>query len=452
MPMIIIVSEVSIVVVIALLLFLVEPEISIIALISLGIGMGLFYMLLHKTLRKMGEQLQFSHGKVIQQVNQGLGSIKEAKILCRESYFLGEYSRYLHDQFRALHYHQVVTQSPRFVIELLTVILIFSVVIYLLLEGRDSQEVVATLSFLGIAAVRLMPSMVRITSSLASIRLRIPALNETYKGLRVYRELFATASSTEKDSKTSPFPVFSNQIELQKLDFTYEGASTPALNQLSLTIPHRKSVGFVGPSGAGKSTIVDIILGLLKADSGGVLVDGCDIHLDLDSWRRQIGYVPQSIYLIDDTIRANVAFGPSDDGDSEHRVWESLALAQLDDFVRGLPQGLDTIVGETGVRFSGGQRQRIGIARALYRNPQVLILDEATSALDNETERAFVQSIQKLGGKKTVILIAHRLSTVQHCDTIYFLSSGEICASGTYDQLLRDSAEFRQMAQIEGDE
>ena len=207
-------------------------------------------------------------------------------------------------------------------------------------------------------------------------------------------------------------------------------------------------ISVVGSSGAGKTTAIDLILGLLKPVVGEVLVDGMDIHRSLLSWQRQIGYVPQSIYLIDDSLRNNVAFGVKRELINDEMVWKALRLAQLESFVSELPQNLDTLVGENGVRFSGGQRQRIGIARALYHEPQVLIMDEATAALDNETERAFMESIEVLSGEKTIILIAHRITTVKNCDIVFFLNNGQLITSGTYDFLLSTNADFRQMAQV----
>jgi len=203
----------------------------------------------------------------------------------------------------------------------------------------------------------------------------------------------------------------------------------------------------VGESGAGKSTALSLISGILKPTNGDVLVDGKDIHRGLFSWQQQIGYVPQSIYILDDTVRNNVAFGLKDDCISEEKTWEVLRLAQLDSFVKELPNGLDTLIGENGVRFSGGQRQRIGIARALYSEPQVLIMDEATAALDNETERAFIDDVGSLRRKCTIIWTAHRITSIKNCDIIFFIKHGRMIASGTYDSLLSESVEFRQMVQ-----
>ncbi len=219
-----------------------------------------------------------------------------------------------------------------------------------------------------------------------------------------------------------------------------------ALADVSLTIPRFASVGFVGPSGAGKTTIVDVLLGLLTPTGGRVTVDGTDIQTCLPRWQRQIGYIPQTIFLTDDTVRRNVAFGMEDAEIDDAAVWSAIDAAQLRELVESLPEGLDSHVGERGVRLSGGQRQRIGIARALYHRPAVLVMDEATSALDTQTERQFVEALNALQGEHTVVVIAHRLSTVRHCDRLFLLERGRVAAEGTYDELLDTSATFRAMA------
>lgn len=233
-----------------------------------------------------------------------------------------------------------------------------------------------------------------------------------------------------------------------KVSYTYPNAAESALVEVSLAIPHGAAVGFVGPSGAGKSTIVDVILGLLTPQEGVVTVDDIDIQHRMPSWQRKIGYIPQFIYLTDSTIRRNIAFGRHDKEIDDALVWEAVDAAQLRELVESLPEGLDTIVGERGVRLSGGQRQRIGIARALYHKPEVLVMDEATSALDNQTERFIVEALESIRGRHTMIVIAHRLSTVENCDTLYMLDKGRLVAQGTYDELLASSPAFARMAGV----
>jgi len=232
---------------------------------------------------------------------------------------------------------------------------------------------------------------------------------------------------------------------LRHVSYRYPDAHELALRDISLTIPQGHMIAMVGPSGAGKTTLADILLGLLTPERGEVLVDGVDIHQDLPAWQRRIGYIPQSVYLLDDTLRRNVAFALPDELIDDRQVWSALRAAQLADLVGVLPEGLDTRLGERGVRLSGGQRQRVGIARALYHDPPVLMLDEATSAVDNETEHAIIQAIARLSGDKTVIIIAHRLSTVKGCATLVFLKEGQILAAAAYDALLATNREFQRM-------
>ncbi|MBF0512294.1 MAG: ATP-binding cassette domain-containing protein [Candidatus Omnitrophica bacterium] len=234
---------------------------------------------------------------------------------------------------------------------------------------------------------------------------------------------------------------------MKDVSFSYENAKSNAVTSVSLAIGKNTTVGMVGSSGAGKSTTVDIILGLLSPSSGNVFVDGMDIRHHLRAWQSKIGYIPQMIYLCDDTIKSNIGFGLDEKEIDEAKVWEALRLAQLEEFVRGLPLGINTVIGERGIRLSGGQRQRISIARALYHDPEILVMDEATAALDNETERDFMEALGGLSGGKTIIIIAHRLTTVQACDKIFFLKEGRLMAQGTYQELLQNCPQFRDMAQ-----
>jgi ATP-binding cassette subfamily C protein len=298
------------------------------------------------------------------------------------------------------------------------------------------------LSLFALVAVRLMPSLNRISAAGASIRYNSHYLNDLYDNLLSCEQM---AGPPQSEERIVPIH-FEKGIELRGVTFFYEGAQKPAVDHVSFFIPKNQSIGFVGTSGAGKSTAIDIILGLLDPTEGSVLVDGRDIHEYIRSWQRQIGYIPQAIYLADDTIKSNVAFGLKTEEIREENVWQALRLAQLEDFVRSLPDQLETMIGERGIRLSGGQRQRIGIARALYNNPEILVMDEATSALDNETEQGFMEALSGLAGDKTILIIAHRLTTVQHCDKILFLKDGRLLGEGNYRALLETCPEFCRMA------
>jgi len=337
----------------------------------------------------------------------------------------------------------VLGYSTRFIVETVTITLVLGVVLTLLTLGRNPGSILATFSLFAVAAIRLMPTVNRFVAALIQIRFGIPSLDEIHAHLNECEKFVTHTSEIKHEEKMT----FENQIELRDISFRHDESEKLSLDSIMLSIPKRATVGFVGPSGAGKTTIVDIIIGLSKPLAGKVLVDGKDIHESIFSWQNQIGYIPQSIYLLDDTVRNNVAFGLPEDSIDDKKVWNALKLAQLDEFVKSKEKGLDTMVGENGVRVSGGQRQRIGIARALYFEPHVLVMDEATGALDNETERVLMGSIETLGRQKTIIIIAHRLTTVKNCDMIFYLDQGRLMASGPYESLIEKSSEFRQLAQ-----
>ena len=279
-----------------------------------------------------------------------------------------------------------------------------------------------------VAAFRVMPSANRVLSGIQSVLFSLPAIETLHSQLSLLSPIPAMQQGV-------PMP-FENNLEINQVSFRYPSVEAQSLSGVSLVIPRGTSVGFIGGSGGGKSTLVDIILGLLTPASGTVRVDGLDIQASLRGWQDQIGYVPQSIYLTDDTLRRNIAFGLSADKIDEAAVLRTIRAAQLEQFVADLPKGLDTMVGERGICLSGGQRQRIGIARALYHNPAMLVLDEATSALDSATERAVMQAVSALKGNKTIIIVAHRLSTVEHCDRLYQLEMGRVVKEGSACEML----------------
>jgi len=295
-------------------------------------------------------------------------------------------------------------------------------------QGRPLDTVLPTLGLFAAGAFRVMPSANRLISAAQGMQGTAAAVD------LVYEEYKATRPPAPGPVQ-NPIAPLRTSITLENIRFSYPNAPRPALQGVTLEIQQGESIGFIGPSGAGKSTLVDILLGLLPPDAGAVRCDGSDIQGDLRGWQKQLGYVPQSIYLADDTIRHNVALGVPAGEIDETALRRAIRAAQLEDFVAGLPEGLDTIVGERGVRLSGGQRQRIGIARALYHDPPILLLDEATSALDTETETGVMQAVEALHGSKTIITIAHRLSTVAHCNRVYRMAGGQVVASGRLEDV-----------------
>jgi ATP-binding cassette subfamily C protein len=419
----------------------------VLTFVAMGVlagGLMVYFYFLKDNLHRWGE-INTHHAALLwQQINQGFGSIKESKLLGKELFFVDSYYYHAQQMVKQESKSELVIKSPKLFIETTVVALVMTSMAICLLSGQAPSSVFATISVFALVTLRLMPSLNRISSSWGGLKFFMPSFNLIYDDLISCEKL----ESRQRERISGAPLVFDREIRMDDVVFYYEKAKTPALDHVSLTILKNSVVGFVGPSGAGKTTAVDIILGLLEPSSGKILVDGADIHTHLRSWQMTIGYIPQIIYLCDDTIRNNVAFGLEQQEISDERVWQSLRLAQLDEFVRSLPQGIETTVGERGVRLSGGQRQRIGIARALYHDPRVLVMDEATAALDNETERLFMSALFNLSKERTIIIIAHRLTTVQQCDKIFLLKEGRLISEGRYSELSDISPEFRKMAGV----
>ena len=442
-PMMVFFSEATLGLAVFVLLAWVDLLSTLVILAVLALLGGVYYLATRKKLTTLGELSKLHNGKTIQHVNQGLGSIKEVKILGQELFFDTLFSKHLFKFLHSNRRYQIISQSFRFFIESLMVILVFGGMSFFLISGEDINNILVIFTVFAVGIVRLVPCANRITWAIATIRFGIPSMEEVVAQIKISENILANL----RDEKFSKKMKFEDRIELKSVTYLYENAPNPSCESVSLSISKNSCVGLVGSTGAGKTTLSNLLTGLLNPLKGEVLVDGQNIQSELRSWQQQIGYVPQSIYLMDDTIKGNVAFGVNHENVKEDKVWEALKLAQVDDFVRGLPNQLGTVVGENGVRLSGGQRQRIGIARALYRDPQLLVLDEATAALDNETERALMDAIETLSGKKTIILIAHRLTTVKRCDVVFYLDNGQLIDSGTHESLLRENADFRKMAQ-----
>lgn len=414
------------------LLLVVEPLGALIVVTVTGLAAWGFHWLTRRQIARWGKARLHHEGLRIQHLQQGLGGAKDVKLLGRESEFLEQYSLHNTQSARVGEFITTLKQLPRLWLEVLAVGGLATLVLTMLAQGRTLASVLPTLGLFAAAAFRLMPSVNRMLGSVQSLRYGLPVINV------LHDELKLAAPAPHKDQASAP--PFREVLELRQVNYTYPSAAQPALNVLSLDVRCGESVGFVGPSGAGKSTLVDILLGLLTPDSGAVRVDGENIQHALRNWQDQIGYVPQSIFLTDDTLTRNVAFGLSNAQIDVAAVWHAIRAAQLEEFVYSLPQGLDTMVGERGIRLSGGQRQRIGIARALYHDPAVLVLDEATSSLDTDTERGVMEAVRTLRGSKTILIVAHRLSTVEHCDRIYRLSQGRVVEEGTPETMLMGKA------------
>jgi len=410
----------------ATLLLVVEPVGALAVMLVLGVASLLFYYVTHHRITRWGEARQHHEGLRIQHLQQGLGGIKDIKLLGRESNFLNQYQVHNIQNARIGEWQKTLQQLPRLWLELLAVTGLAVLVSVMLIQGRELAAIMSTLGLFA-AAFRLLPSVNRVLSSEQSLRFGLPVVNTLHEEVKLAKPDYKAKSQGDLS--------FCRSIQLEQIKFTYPDATDPTLTELSLKIQRGESVGFIGTSGAGKSTLVDIVLGLLTPDNGRVTVDGIDIQNNLRNWQDQIGYVPQSTFLTDSTLRHNVAFGLPDDEISDEAIWSALKAAQLGGVVKSLPDGLEANVGERGVRLSGGQCQRIGIARALYHAPAVLVLDEATSSLDTITERDVMRAITALHGDKTILIIAHRLSTVEHCDRLYQLEQGRVVDEGTFESM-----------------
>lgn len=388
------------------------------AIIVAGFIGSLLYFIIKGFRKKITEQgkIQNEYSALyIKCINQSLGAIKETKVSCKEEFFLDAFRKAYFEYGKANGKFLFMNQLPRMLIETIIVCGLLLLIITKLMLGNQPEEIVPLLGVLALAAFRLMPSANRIVNLSNGIRFQMPFFNELYEDLLIIKNKGAKETETCLQKPESRMD-FENVISVEELSFAYPEIEKQVLNNISFSIPKGKFVGIVGPSGAGKTTFVDILLGLLAPSKGKISVDGKNIYDDIRTWQANLAYVPQSIYLIDGTIRENIALGVDEKEINDALINKVLQMAELYDFVQELPAGIDTTVGERGVKLSGGQRQRIGIARALYYQPQVLVLDEATSALDNETEKSITDTILKLKGQITIIAVAHRLTTLAQCD------------------------------------
>lgn len=389
-------------------------------------------------LLKTGTSFQKNLTELNKWVFQAIAGIKEIKVGGKEDYFIKQYATYGEATIKEEKKKNLLQNVPRLLIESVCISGLLLVLGIMIILNMDISKMIPQLSAFALVAVRLLPAANRMSSYINILSYQEPMLNKVVENLSALGDLtgkdraFATEEENHvleckmKDTSLSKAKVLSDQIVLSHITYLYPNSDVEILSDAFVEIKIGQTVGIIGTSGTGKTTMVDILLGLLTPSEGSVLVDGIDIREDNKGWLSKIGYVPQTIYLLDDTIKNNITFGGNEPQVNDEAVWEALKEAQLDDYVRSLPNGLNSRVGEAGIRLSGGQRQRIGIARALYRKPQVLILDEATSSLDTDTEAEIMKQIYHLHGKKTVIIITHRLSTLVGCDVVYRVEQGKI--------------------------
>ena len=421
-------TDVTVCILVFIVLLKQDPAMTIAVTLVLMAYIALFFLLIRKRIEDYGQQTRKLTSQNNKWLRQTFGGVKESIILERRDFFIRRFDQTNEGLMRNRRDYQTVSLLPKAVLEVLCIGGIMLIVAIKLASGTDIVEFIPTLSLFAVAAFRLLPSFNKIVTELSALQYNKAGVDAIYNDLHQIDRL-TIMSETQKEDEIKNLN-FDKDIQLENVSFHYPNVEHNVLENVNMTIQKNTSVAFVGPSGAGKTTLADIILGVLEPQEGVVKVDGVDIQKAMRSWHKKIGYIPQFIYLMDDTIRNNIAFGLRPHEIKEDQIWRALEEAQLKEFVESLEEGLDTKIGERGVRLSGGQRQRIGIARALYHNPQFLVLDEATSALDNETEKAVMDAINYLAGSKTLLIIAHRLTTIEKCDIVYEIRDKKVVRKG----------------------
>ncbi len=428
------------------MLILIEPVVSVLAMVLIGGPYAVIYFRLRKKLRERGLLRFEANRKKYKAVSEAFGGIKEIKTMHVEPFFLNNYRGASLELTGHALWSSVVGQLPRYALEGIGFGGIIVFVLILFVTRQDAYQVIPLASLFAFAGYRLLPAIQEIFSAFSGIKFHEAVLDRIHQDITAPGPAERPAAFSDQ-ALPEPLP-FKNKIELKNISYRYPNSGDQVLSSINLTIKRSSAVGFVGPTGAGKTTLVDIILGLLLPQEGQMVIDGVPVDEDNRlNWQRNLGYVPQFIYLSDDTVARNIAFGQSDDDIDQEALIRAAKVANIHDFiVNELPAGYETLVGERGIRLSGGQRQRIGIARALYHDPETLVFDEATSALDGITEKAVLAAMESAARLKTLIIIAHRLSTVENCDLVYLIDRGNIVAAGTYSELLKTNEQFRAMA------
>jgi len=433
--------------VMATAIFIFNPVVAIAGLSIFGAAYLILYKVVRKHLSKNGRDITKANQQRFKLMNEGFGGIKDTLLLGRQSQFNTSFEKTSQKLGRAQGITRGLSQVPRYAMELVAFGAVIFLVLYLLsVYDGNLGNILPVLSVYALAGFKLLPAFQQMYTSLAQVKGNIASFDS------IEEDLFSSQSVEDiepafKSGKLSPKTL----IKLDRVSFSYPGKDEKVLDELTLDIPVNQVIGLVGPSGSGKSTAIDILLGLIEPQSGSLVIDGEEIQgSEKRDWQNNVGFVPQAIFLADSSIRENIAFGIPVEEIDEKRVIEAVKMAHLDELLKRLPGGLETRVGERGIQLSGGQRQRIGIARALYNNAEILVLDEATSALDGITEKLVMEAIHDFSGQKTIIMIAHRLTTVKECDIIYLLEEGKVKSSGTYDKLVGTDSFFSEQAEALG--
>ncbi len=420
-------TELTVSITLTVTVFIISPLITTCVALALLITVLLITKLMKPKQKREGLQRNTLSSQMNKWLLQSVSGIREIKIGKKELFFEDNYLYHCEQAVTIDQDQAFLKNSPKFMLEMVSMCTMLAVMTVMIIQGKAQDSLIPELSAFAMAAVKLLPSANNIANSVNQIIFGTASLEKVLENLKYLEQI--PENELHPEEKPAIFP-FTRSIEFSNVSYHYQQSDTDILTDASFTIPYGECIGIVGPSGAGKTTVIDILVGLLEPYRGSVLLDGIDIRTNYSGWREHIGYIPQMIFLMDDSIRANVAFGFNREAQNETQVWTALEEAHLADFVRNLPKGLDTQIGERGVRLSGGQRQRIGIARALYNNPDVLIFDEATSALDIKTEQAIMDSIYGLKGNRTIIIITHRISALDRCDRIFEVKDKKIRQCG----------------------
>jgi ABC-type multidrug transport system fused ATPase/permease subunit len=443
MPALQIIARGMVLIFLLALIIIVNPVLAMVVAVSIGAIYGAIYLFVRRKIEWAGRERMEANALRFKIASEAFGGIKAVKLIGSEDNFVRRYSAHSFQYAKHSATAEVLASLPLYALETVAFVGIILIVLYLMVSRGDLAQVLPLAGLFAFAGYRMMPAMQQIYSGAIQLRFNLAVLDTLHEALQA-----GTSTAGHRDSRDiEPLP-FKDRLEIRGITFKYPQTTEPVINDLSLTIKAGSSMAFAGKTGSGKTTISDIILGLLTPADGSMRVDGVEIDTEtLRRWQSNIGYVPQDIYLQDDTIASNIAFGVDEGKFDMAAVERAAKIANIHDFIVGeLPDGYNTIVGERGVRLSGGERQRVGIARALYHDPAVLVLDEATSALDGVTEHSVFTAIENIARVKTLIIIAHRLTTVRKCDVIYVIDDGRIIAHGTYDELMATNIDFQKMA------